>query len=308
VSDAEAVFVMPHYSDHPSAERYLEWTLAGLYAQTDPDWRLVIVDDASPDRRDRLRLRDRVHAMGEKAVLLQQEHNRGQGICRNVGVAWAAARGAPFVLFNDADDVSHPRRLEVTRRVFEREPDIGFVYSTFVVVDEDGRPLPREKLTPSVVEILDSHRSPVEGRDGWIRIGTETGYTTLTSTVAVRTDIAVNHPFPSRGSEDAHTWLRMSAATAMRYQEAIPSQYRIPRHRTGSADRTRMGAEFYRRKAQLDLEGFVTAAATAVARGSVDASDVPALRARFVERLAATLEGEAQYDLAQRLRDLVDIA
>lgn len=29
------------------------------------------------------------------------------------------------MLFNDADDVSDPRRLEVTRRVFEREPDIG---------------------------------------------------------------------------------------------------------------------------------------------------------------------------------------
>ena len=303
--DAEAVFVMPHYCDHPDAERYLEWALDGLYAQTDPDWRLVIVDDASPERRDRLRLRERVRAMGDRAVLIQRERNSGQGICRNAGVAWAAAHGAPFVLFNDADDVSHPRRLEVTRRVFAQEPEIGFVYSTFVVVDEDGCEVPREKLTPSVVEILDSHRSPVEGRDGWIRIGTETGYISLTSTVAVRTDIAVNHPFPPRGSEDAHTWLRMSAATAMRYQASVPSQYRIPRHRAGSADRTRMGAEFYRHKARLDLDGFLTAAATAVERGSIDAADVPALRAKFVERLAATLEGEAQYELAQDLRGSV---
>jgi glycosyltransferase involved in cell wall biosynthesis len=301
MSQAEAVFVMPHYSDDPLAERHLDRALAGLAEQTDPDWRLVIVDDASPDPQVLDRLRRRVAGTNGRAVLLAQPANQGQGVCRNIGVAWAAAHGAPFVLFNDADDVSHPRRLEVTRRVFARHPEVGFVYSTFHVVDEADRPVQRESLAASVVEILDSHRVPVEGRHGWIRIGVETGYTSLTSTVAVRTGIALDHPFPPRGSEDAHTWLRISAVTEMRYEASIPSRYRIAQHVTGSADRTRMGKEFYRRKAELDLEGFLMAASSAVAQGAIRPADVPDLRRRFLRRLAETLCGDQQHDLADSL-------
>jgi hypothetical protein len=298
---------MPHYSDNPMAERYLELALDGLEAQTDPRWRLVIVDDASPDADSRRRVQKLVAGMGRRAVLFQQPANCGQGLCRNVGVRWAAAQGAPFVLFNDADDVSHPRRLEVTRELFDEQPDTGFVYSTFAVVDEHDRPVPREALTSSVAEILDSHRTPVEGPHGWIRIGTETGYTSLTSTVAVRTDLALRHPFPARGSEDAHTWLRISAMTSMRFAPSIPSKYRIPQHVDGSADRTRMGAEFYRRKAELDLEGFLLAASAAVEQGAVDPAELPPLRQRFVERLAATLRAERQYEIADSLLSLAPI-
>jgi hypothetical protein len=297
----EAVFVMPHYSDSPMAERYLEWALDGLREQTDPAWRIVVVDDASPDPRDLDRLKKLAADTGGRMVVIPQKENRGQGVCRNIGVAWAAARGAPFVLFNDADDVSHPRRLEVTRKAFDANPEVGFVYSTFTVVDEAGRPVPHESLAASVAEILHSHHSPVEGRHGWIRMGVDTGYTSLTSTVAVRTSIARAHPFPPRGSEDAHTWLRIAAATSMRYEPSIPSQYRIAQDVAGSADRTRMGAEFYKHKAALDLEGFLMAAATAVAEGAIDPEDVPGLRHRFLQRLVITLRGDRQYELADSL-------
>lgn len=299
MADDDPVFVVPHYSDAPMAEEFLARMLDGLLAQTDPHWRVVIVDDGSPDVRDRARLRRQIAGLGDRAVLLQQEENRGQGICRNIGVAWAHEHCSPFVLFNDADDVSPPKRLEVTRQIFCDQPEVGFVYSTFTVVDAIGEPVPRGQLTPSVAEILDSHRNPVEGPHGWIRIGTETGYTSLTSTVSVRTGIALDHPFPSRGSEDAHTWLRMSAATDMWYEPSIPCQYRIPQQIAGSADRTRMGDEFYRRKAELDFEGFLMAASAAVDQGAVSEVEVPALRRSFLRRLAVTLQADGQVELAE---------
>jgi hypothetical protein len=301
VSNGVPVFVIPHYGDGAMAEKFLDWTLAGLRAQTDPEWRLVIVDDASPDPSVRHHLRERVEELSDRATLIARDSNSGQGVCRNVAVAWAADHGAPFVLFNDADDVSHPRRLEVTRELFDLHPETGFIYSTFVVVDENGQPVPRHALTPSVAEILDSHHTPVEGRHGWIVIGTETGYTSLTSTVAIRTDIAERHPFPPRGSEDQHTWLRVSAATCMRYAPSIPSQYRIPQQVAGSADRARMGDAFYQSMAELDLEGFLLAAETAVAEGAIDAVDVPALRRRFLERTALTFRREQLHELAEKL-------
>jgi hypothetical protein len=87
----------------------------------------------------------------------------------------------------------------------------------------------------------------------------------------------------------------------MRFARSIPSQYRIPQHVAGSADRTRMGDAFYQSMAELDLEGFLLAAETAVAEGAIQADDVPALRRRFLERTALTFRREQLHELADKL-------
>jgi hypothetical protein len=75
----------------------------------------------------------------------------------------------------------------------------------------------------------------------WIAIGTETGYVNHTSSTAVRTDVALAHPFPDeRVSEDAHTWLRYSAGGArFAYLDAPWSAYRATTDEAGSSSRTR---------------------------------------------------------------------
>ena len=40
-------FVMPHYSDQYSKLGYLKKTIKSIFNQTDPNWKLVIVDDDS---------------------------------------------------------------------------------------------------------------------------------------------------------------------------------------------------------------------------------------------------------------------
>ncbi|MEV7615459.1 glycosyltransferase family A protein [Streptomyces sp. NPDC089799] len=299
--NGSAVFVMPYHGDGNASAEYLAESVASLHAQTDPGWRLVVVDDASPRPRDRQRLWDLRDAAPDRIHVIRRETNRGQGACRNTGVRWAADQGAEIVLFQDADDLAHPRRLELTRRAFADRPGADFVYSPFSVVDEHGHEVPEDTLTPSVREILHSHRhAPVEGADAWIRIGTETGYTTLTSTVSVRTALAVRHPFPEvRGSEDAHTWLRMSAGgTGFAYLPDVPARYRIPQQARGSSDRDRIGADYYRRKAEVDSDGFRQAMSIALRRGSIGHDDVPRLTHAFRRRLALTLAREGRHDLA----------
>jgi hypothetical protein len=298
------VFVMPFHGDHPEQLRYLDAAIAGLTAQTDPAWRLVIVDDASGPC-DAAHL-DRVAAASAgRITVLHQPVNRGQGHCRNVGTAWAAEHGAPFVLFHDADDLSHPRRLAVTRRILDDDPCTDFVYSTFTVVDGDDRPVPLTRVAPSIVEILETHiAAPVQGRDAWIRIATETGYTTLTSTVAVRTGLAVRQPFPEvRGSEDAATWLRMTAdGRGLRYSPDIPTRYRVVVGGPGSADRRRLGPDEYaRQQVRMNLTGFEEAAAIAVAAGRIGTDEVAALRPLVAARVAVTLRREGQHTLADQV-------
>lgn len=298
-----AMFVMPHYGDHPRGREHLERAVASIVAQTDTSWHLVVIDDGSPGHA-----REHLLALGrtldDRMTVLLQPSNLGQGPARNIGVRWAAAYGAGIVLFLDADDESHPQRLEVVRSILATQPDVDLVYSTFTVVDELDRPVAHGDLTPSIAEILEGHdRNPVSGPDAWIAIGLDTGYTTLTSTVAVRTGLALAHPFPAaRVSEDSHTWLRMGAAArSIAFDPSIPSRYRVPRDVNGSSARTQIGASFYRQKAQLDADGFHQAAAIAVARGTIDRERVPDLLRRFYVRLSETMRREGEHELAAEL-------
>jgi cellulose synthase/poly-beta-1,6-N-acetylglucosamine synthase-like glycosyltransferase len=67
-----------------NGERYLEATLASVFAQTYPEIELIVVDDGSTDRS--LEILD---ALGDRVVVVRQQ-NRGPAAARNLGVqkAW----------------------------------------------------------------------------------------------------------------------------------------------------------------------------------------------------------------------------
>ena len=97
----------------------------------------------------------------------------GAGISRNLGVLKALERGHSLILFNDSDDISHPKRLEVVKKIFLENPRIDLVYSTFEVIDENNIVTPTEKISSPILEILESHlQNPLEGDDIWIKMGT----------------------------------------------------------------------------------------------------------------------------------------
>ena len=95
------------------------------------------------------------------------------GTARNKGVQYANAIGAPFILFNDSDDISDPRRLELVRKAFEEDDTVNVVYTSFDVIDENDNIVPPDKVNMSVQEIIDGHKvDVVEGENAWISIAT----------------------------------------------------------------------------------------------------------------------------------------
>jgi hypothetical protein len=88
--------VMPVYGQ----EAYLPRALAGLLAQDEPDWELVVVDDGSPRPPDLL--------ADPRVRLLRSAVNTGLGAACNRGLD--AARG-PLVAYLPADDVWYPDHL-----------------------------------------------------------------------------------------------------------------------------------------------------------------------------------------------------
>ena len=310
-----ATFVMPHYvNGNEESKRHLDETIKSLYNQTDTNWKAVIVDDLSPSEEARNYLREIAAKDPEKFHVIMKETNDGPGLSRNVGVNWAAESGSPFVLFIDADDLADPRRLEVARKIFEGDPQASVVYTTFKVVDEDSNLVPEERLSPSIVEIIDSHKKePPQGENAWIEIGTTKGYTNLTSATAVRTDIARKFPFPAeKVSEDSHTWMRYSAGgDKFVYTPEAPTLYRIPQNTEGSSSRSREGGRhgFYATKARVDTDGFTQALELALDKGKIKSFEKDALMIKFLIKLGDTLAQENEIELAQeQVQKSIDIS
>ncbi len=300
-----ATFVMAHWRPNPSEGReHLDQAVKGILNQTDEHWQLVIVDDASPSLEAREYLKKVKELSPERIHVIWKDTNDGPGMSRNIGIEWAYKNNSPMILFNDADDISHPERLDTVRRIFMEDPEAGVVYSTFQVIDEHKSPVPEQALTPSILEILEGHReNPVQGKDAWIQIGTRKGYTNLTSSTAVKTELAYRYPFPPvRVSEDQHAWLRYSAAGGkFVYAAGIPSYYRIPQG-TPTVSRARI-ENYYAEKAEIDTAGFLEAIRICEETSGLSPEDRDSLLINFYLKLAETLGREDQQSLAREQVD-----
>lgn len=90
-------------------ERYLRQCVESVLAQTFHDWELLLVDDGSSDSSGAL-----CDGFAAKDSRIRAFHiaNSGPGAARNFGIEKASA---PWIAFLDADDLLHPRALELLR-------------------------------------------------------------------------------------------------------------------------------------------------------------------------------------------------
>jgi glycosyltransferase involved in cell wall biosynthesis len=85
----------------------LRTAIASVLAQEERDFEIVVVDDGSDDRPDRV-----IAAFGDPRIRPIRQQNRGGGAARNAGID--ASRGH-FLAFLDSDDVFLPRHLAALR-------------------------------------------------------------------------------------------------------------------------------------------------------------------------------------------------
>ena len=283
-------FIMPVKISGGDMEiRHLMLSVESIKNQTDKDWVLIMVDDFSNDGKvynalDMIKqdLKDKVH-------IIKLDKNVGSGMARNIGIRYAGEIDAPFILFNDSDDISHPKRLEFVRKAFS-DDSVNVVYLSFDVIDENGNITPHNEITPSVKEIIDGHKTDVvEGENAWISIAEKKKYTNLTSCTAVRTSLALDEPFPALSvSEDCHTWFRYAAHPGkFVFLKDIKNGYRIC---SGVQSRSRsINNDFYEKMYETDLDGFEQALKIAKKYGTMAGRDENDIRAAFHVRIALTL-------------------
>lgn len=115
-------------------ERYIAKTLDSILAQTAYDRiaEVIVVDDKSPDSSFAIiqgyaSRHPKFHAV---------RHDVNSGGCaqpRNTGIRLTTA---PYIAFLDGDDLWLPNKVAEEIKVLEQTPDIGLLFSDFVVFDD----------------------------------------------------------------------------------------------------------------------------------------------------------------------------
>jgi glycosyltransferase involved in cell wall biosynthesis len=119
---------MPAYN----VERFVRAAVESILAQTFVDIELVVVDDASSDGTAAV-----LSSIDDpRLITIRHAANRGQGAALNTAIDHA--RGE-YLAVQDADDISFETRLETQLAVFEKDPTIVIVGSSYRLIDEGGR-------------------------------------------------------------------------------------------------------------------------------------------------------------------------
>ncbi|MGK3953415.1 glycosyltransferase family 2 protein [Microbacterium sp. I2] len=103
-------------------DRALDTAVCSILAQTWADLEVLVIDDASGPEFSHVYAR--VAALDERVRVIHQSENGGTYVARNTAID--QARGA-YVTFQDADDWSHPQRIERQLAVLEQNPLIHAV-------------------------------------------------------------------------------------------------------------------------------------------------------------------------------------
>lgn len=195
--------IMPCYN----AERYIAQSIESVLAQTYRNWELIITDDASTDKSVEIISKyskndDRIN------VMVPDEH---QGIARTRNMSISRARGH-FMAFLDNDDLWKPEKLEKQIK-FMLEKEIGFSYTSYELVDQDGITKNKIIQTQGVVDYKKYLRNTIIG----------------CGTVMIDRDIVGHFGMPINDtSDDMAAWLSILRRGFKAYPlDEVLLQYRV---------------------------------------------------------------------------------
>lgn len=128
--DVTVSVVIPAYN----AKEWLSITLDSVCLQTFKEIEVIVVDDGSTDGTAEVAEK---YALGDPRVRVIRHKNGGVGAARNAGIR--EARGK-YIAPIDADDIWHPRKLELQVECMEQGgEEMGFAYCWSEKIDGEGR-------------------------------------------------------------------------------------------------------------------------------------------------------------------------
>ena len=194
--------VIPSFNCGSFVTQALDSALAQSWAARE----IIVVDDGSTDDT-----RERLKPYMERIRYVFQE-NRGVSAARNRAVA--ESRG-DCVAFLDADDVWHPRKLELQLKAFATAPDVGLLSTTMFHWPAFVFPELTEDISDAIIPV------PWDDLAVKSRFGTS-------SVVVRRSTLERAGPFDTglQGPEDRDMWLRVGQLAKMAHLDLPLTGYR----------------------------------------------------------------------------------
>lgn len=119
-----------------NGERFLRASIESLLSQSLHDFECIIVDDASTDGTASIL---KGYAAKDPRILVLA-NTQNLGLTKSLNRAIGASKGA-YVARMDADDVSHPARLEKEAAFLDQHPGYALVGTWATIIDERDAPL-----------------------------------------------------------------------------------------------------------------------------------------------------------------------
>ena len=213
--------IMPCYN----MERYIADTIHSVINQTYTDWELLIVDDASTDGT--VALVQSIAEQDERIRFSVNAEHSGIAPTRNRCIENSTGQ---YLAFLDADDVWHPNKLQQQLQ-FMQEHKVEFSYSSYDLIDENGKTLGKTIHTAGDLNYNDYLRNTIIG----------------CSTVMLDKDRVGLVTVPDfRTSEDTATWLDILKKGFKAYAIEEPlTSYRI-RRKSASSNKMKAAADLWR--------------------------------------------------------------
>ena len=206
-------------------EQFITKTIHSVIRQTYSDWELLIVDDASTDGT--VALVQNIAEQDDRIRYFVNAEHAGIAPTRNRCIEKSKGR---FLAFLDADDVWHPNKLQQQLQ-FMLEHQVGFSYSSYDLIDENGKTLGKTIQSAGDLNYNDYLRNTIIG----------------CSTVMIDTDKVGRVTVPNfRTSEDTATWLDILRKGFKAYAIEEPlTSYRI-RQKSASSNKMKAAADLWR--------------------------------------------------------------
>lgn len=234
--------LLPVYNAAP----YLEQCLDSLARQTFADFEIVVVDDGSTDDSAAI-LRQR--ARREKRLRISRHEHRGLIETLNAGLQGCQG---DLVARMDADDIAHPRRLELQTRMLE-SPGGPDIVSSLVAH------FPRQSLGAGF-QIYEQWLNSLVTHEDIFRERFIESPLPHPSALMRRQDLSEIGGYRDEGwPEDYDLWLRLSAAG--KTFEKVPRVLYLWRHHEGRLTRT---------DPRYSVERFLTCKAHHLVQGPLD--------------------------------------
>lgn len=114
-----------------NGEHYLRYAIDSILSQTFKDFEFLIIDDGSTDRSQEI-----IHSFSDTRIhLICNTENIGLTKSLNNGISLALGE---YIARMDADDISHPTRLERQVAYLDSHPDVALVGACADTIDDTG--------------------------------------------------------------------------------------------------------------------------------------------------------------------------